>query len=150
MGLGQIININSAFQDHRFHPMTKKELPLLECTVTLLTNFEPVSDPLDWEIGRHGVRLSFTHTDRRGRESRAGSTYLPEVIREQGWTKDEALDSLISKALDHQVDRNSASWKAVSNLEVQRYQGSKESLDYSKWMEFREWIEETGRSGQLV
>jgi len=139
----------AALQDHRFHPIPKKDLPLLECTVTLLTNFEHVSDPLDWEIGQHGVRITFTHTDKRGRESRAGSTYLPDVIREQGWTKDEALDSLISKALDHQVDRKSASWRAVSNLDVQRYQGSKESLEYAKWHEFREWLEKTGRAGEL-
>jgi AMMECR1 domain-containing protein len=133
--------IHSALQDHRFNPIPKKDLPLLEVTVTLLTNFEHVSDPMDWEIGQHGVRITFTHADKRGRESRTGSTYLPDVIREQGWTKDEALDSLISKALDH---RSTASWRSVSNLEVQRYQGSKESLDYSKWIEFKEWLEQTG------
>jgi len=106
-------------------------------SVTLLTNFEKVADPLDWEIGKHGVRITFLHKDKRGRESRTGATYLPDVIKEQGWTKDQALDSLISKALDHQ--QGHGSWRQVKDLQLTRYLGSKESLDYEGWSEFREW-----------
>ncbi|KAG9380443.1 Ammecr1 family protein [Pyrenophora tritici-repentis] len=79
--------LTSAFDDTRFAPITARELPTLEVAVTLLTNFESVEDPMDWEIGTHGLRISFTDKGRR-----YGSTYLPDVALEQGWTKEEALN----------------------------------------------------------
>lgn len=59
----------------------------------MLTNFEPCADALDWDLGTHGLRISFTY---RGR--RYGSTYLPDVAVEQGWTKDQTVESLMRKA----------------------------------------------------
>ena len=83
----------SALQDTRFDPITKRELPNLEVCVTLLTDFEDCDDAMDWELGTHGLRISFTE---RGR--RYGSTYLPDVAPEQGWNKEETLVSLMRKA----------------------------------------------------
>ena len=74
-------------------PITQRELSALECSVTLLTDFESISDPMDWQIGKHGLRINFTHNGRR-----YGSTYLPDVAREQAWTKEETLISLMRKA----------------------------------------------------
>jgi uncharacterized protein (TIGR00296 family) len=128
---------HSAFEDTRFAPIAKRELPSLECSVTLLTDFEPIADPMDWEIGQHGLRISFTHTHRR-----YGATYLPDVAREQGWTKDETMVSLMRKA---GWDGRRGDWRSVSNLTVVRYQGSKSSLGYREWHEWRDWVEETGR-----
>jgi AMME syndrome candidate gene 1 protein len=128
---------HSAFEDTRFAPIAKRELPSLECSVTLLTDFEPIADPMDWEIGQHGLRISFTHNHRR-----YGATYLPDVAREQGWTKDETMVSLMRKA---GWDGRRGDWRSVSNLTVVRYQGSKSSLGYREWHEWRDWVEETGR-----
>ena len=40
----------SAFNDNRFQPVKWEEVPRLECTVSLLTNFEYGKDHLDWEV----------------------------------------------------------------------------------------------------
>ncbi|KAJ1563856.1 hypothetical protein HK405_000518, partial [Cladochytrium tenue] len=40
---------HSAFDDYRFNPITKDELPRLSCGVSLLVDFEPADDYLDWE-----------------------------------------------------------------------------------------------------
>src|ERR1700710_2407907 len=84
----------SAFEDTRFSPISASELPTLSNHVTLLTNFsQPTKDPMDWTLGKHGLRISFSHQGRR-----YGSTYLPDVAKEQGWTKEETLISLMRKA----------------------------------------------------
>lgn len=124
---------NSAFDDTRFHPIARRELPTLECGVTLLTNFEPIADPMDWAIGTHGLRISFTHNSRR-----YGSTYLPDVAREQGWTKEETMVSLMRKA---GWTGRKEDWSKVE-LNVVRYQGQQVRLDYKAWKEWRDWVEE--------
>ncbi|KAF2827416.1 hypothetical protein CC86DRAFT_348861 [Ophiobolus disseminans] len=125
--------LTSAFDDTRFNPISSRELPTLECAVTLLTNFEPASSPLDWSIGTHGLRISFTHHNRR-----YGATYLPDVAREQGWTKEETLVSLMRKA---GWSGRKDDWKKVE-LNVVRYQGKKVDLGYGEWKEWRDWVEE--------
>ncbi|KAF2198976.1 hypothetical protein GQ43DRAFT_421270 [Delitschia confertaspora ATCC 74209] len=126
--------LTAAFDDSRFAPISLRELPNLECGVTLLTNFEPVSDPMDWEIGIHGLRISFTYHYRR-----YGATYLPDVAREQGWTREETMVSLMRKA---GWSGRSADWRKVGELEVIRYQGKKVNLSYGEWQEWRGWVEE--------
>jgi AMMECR1 domain-containing protein len=112
-------------------------LSSLECQVTLLTNFEPISDPMDWEIGTHGLRISFIHNNRR-----YGATYLPDVAREQGWTKEETMVSLMRKG---GWNGRSSEWRGVKELKVIRYQGYRETLEYKTWREWRSWVVETGR-----
>ena len=45
----------SALQDTRFDPISKSELPELSVGVSLLVNFTKISDPLGWEVGKHGI-----------------------------------------------------------------------------------------------
>ena len=40
----------SALRDRRFPPIQANELPLLECTVSLLTDYEAANHYLDWEV----------------------------------------------------------------------------------------------------
>lgn len=40
----------SALRDGRFSPVTKEELTLLYCSVSVLTNFEENVNCLDWEV----------------------------------------------------------------------------------------------------
>ncbi|XP_027365408.1 uncharacterized protein At2g38710 isoform X2 [Abrus precatorius] len=84
-----------ALRDRRFPPIQAKELPFLECTVSILTDYETANDYLDWEVGMHGIIIEFTDPDYNTRRS---ATYLPEVAANEGWTKIEAIDSLIRKA----------------------------------------------------
>ncbi|GAA5902382.1 hypothetical protein JCM5296_003126 [Sporobolomyces johnsonii] len=49
----------SAFKDHRFDPIVLKEVPRLECGVSLLTDFEQCDDYLDWTLDVHGIYVQF-------------------------------------------------------------------------------------------
>ncbi|KAK7521452.1 AMMECR1 domain-containing protein [Phyllosticta citriasiana] len=122
--------LTSAFDDSRFPPITSRELPTLSCSVTLLTNFQPASSALSWELGRHGLRISFTYHGRR-----YGATYLPDVAKEQGWTKEETVVSLMRKA---GWSGRRDDWKSVP-LNVVTYEGRKSSLAWEEWRRWREW-----------
>ena len=54
----------SAFEDHRFTPLLRTELPLLEVCVSLLIDYEPAPHAYDWEIGLHGIIITFTKDGR--------------------------------------------------------------------------------------
>ncbi|KAK3319837.1 AMMECR1 domain-containing protein [Cercophora scortea] len=128
--------LTSALHDTRFSPISARELPTLEVAVTLLTDFEDAADAMDWDLGTHGIRISFTYHGRR-----YGSTYLPDVAVEQGWTKEETLVSLMRKAgWMGRKDR----WAEVE-LKVVRYQGKRENLAYGEFKKWREWVEGKGK-----
>ncbi len=61
------------------------------------------------------------------------ATYLPEVCHEQGWTRDQCIDSLIRKA----GYRGSIDSSFRSNLKVTRYQSTKYSLNYSEYEQIK-------------
>lgn len=124
--------ILSAFDDTRFPPISLAELTSLSTSVTLLMAFTPCSDPFDWEIGVHGIRISFSHNGKR-----YNSTYLPDVAFEQGWTREECLVSLMRKAgwTGRKTD-----WRTVKALSVVRYEGKKASLDFKEWKKWRDWV----------
>lgn len=125
-------DLSSAFDDTRFPPITASELPSLAVGVTLLTDFEPCSSPLDWVVGKHGLRISFSYHSKR-----YGATYLPDVPVEQGWTKEETLVSLMRKA---GWSGRSSEWRKVGDLRCVRYQGQKISLDYRAWKSWKDWV----------
>ncbi|EAW09524.1 AMMECR1 domain-containing protein [Aspergillus clavatus NRRL 1] len=145
--------LTSAFDDTRFSPIPESLLPSLSCSLTLLGSFEPCTNALDWSVGVHGIRISFIH---RGR--RYGATYLPDVAVEQGWTKEETLESLMRKAgwngqttgsVTRRLLRGSSStshsesgkpWEQVSDFRVVRYQGLKASASYAEWQDWRQWV----------
>ncbi|KAK7061431.1 AMMECR1 domain-containing protein [Favolaschia claudopus] len=109
----------SAFRDHRFHKIERSELDTLQCSVSLLTDFEDAASYLDWTVGVHGISITFphpsllpsssssstpsplssaTHLPRVTSRQKFSATYLPDVMPEQGWDKIEAVDSAIQKA----------------------------------------------------
>ena len=70
----------SALEDDRFKPIELKELPNLHVSLSLLVKFsEPLEDPLDWVVGKHGVSLKLDDDDG---EVLWESTFLPEVAKE--------------------------------------------------------------------
>jgi len=130
----------------RFHPIPSSLLPNLSTDVTLLTNFStPTTDPLDWTLGTHGIRITFYQGSRR-----YGSTYLPDVAPEQGWNKEETLVSLMRKA---GWNGSSSSWQKAwrdGKGELVRYEGARVGLGYREWKEWRDWVEQQGYgSGHL-
>eukprot|EP01018_Ginkgo_biloba_P005738 Gb_01509 [translate_table: standard] len=83
--------LTSSLCDCHFPPIQARELPYLECIVSILTDYKPTSNYLDWEIGKHGITLEFVDLD----NIRHSATYLPEVASQEGWTKIETVDSLM-------------------------------------------------------
>jgi len=67
----------AAFGDWWFSPINISEFEDLEVSVSLLTNFEQIKDPLDWIVGTHGIEIEFTKDGRVYR-----GTYLPNVASE--------------------------------------------------------------------
>jgi AMME syndrome candidate gene 1 protein len=129
--------ITSAVHDMRFPPVELSELPSLEVAVTLLTDFEDCDDAMDWELGVHGLRISFFYHGKR-----YGATYLPDVATEQEWTKEETIVSLMRKA--GWMGRKDK-WQDI-DLKCVRYQGKKESLEYSVYKQWRDWADKNTKS----
>ncbi|WOL09540.1 hypothetical protein Cni_G18293 [Canna indica] len=121
--------LTSALRDHRFPPIQAKELPYLECTVSLLTDYESVLQYLDWEIGKHGLIIEFTDPEYNIRRS---ATYLPEVAAHEGWTKLETIDSLMRKAGYNGVINGSLR----KRLHVTRYQSTLYTMHYSDYASY--------------
>jgi AMME syndrome candidate gene 1 protein len=150
----QSYSLTSAFEDTRFSPIPSTLLSSLSCSLTLLANFEPCRDVMDWVLGRHGIRINFTS---RGR--RHGATYLPDVAVEQGWNKEETVESLMKKAgwdggsshgggYARRILRGSKAdeakgkpWDEVTDFRTVRYTGLGASATYSEWQEWKSWID---------
>lgn len=77
--------------------------------MSLLTNFEKGNDAFDWEIGKHGIIIELeegienycedvSHTKVFEDDEYYRATYLPEVPKPRGWTKEETLKHLLKKA----------------------------------------------------
>lgn len=90
-----------------------------------MRQFEKISDPLDWELGTHGIRVVFDTGF-----GRPSATFLPDVAVEQGWDKEETLLHLAAKAgvPAFTFDRLK---EMVS--ETTRYQGAKSAVRYADY-----------------
>ncbi|CAK7266764.1 hypothetical protein SEPCBS57363_002256 [Sporothrix epigloea] len=133
--------LTAALEDTRFEPISARELPDLDVAVTLLTDFEPARGGAeDWELGKHGLRISFAHNGYQ-----YGATYLPDVGVEQEWTKEQTVLNLMRKA--GWTGRRDT-WRKV-NLRIVRYQGRKKSLSYRKFMAWRTWADAHATVGEI-
>lgn len=86
----------SAVEDFRFlaRPITPGEVPQLAIDISILSAMEPIDDPLDIQLGVHGIVV-------KGPGGRSG-TYLPQVAVEHNMTKEQFLSSCCAnKALLH-------------------------------------------------
>jgi AmmeMemoRadiSam system protein A len=74
----------AATRDERFafDRLERDELKDLEVEVSVLGPLERIADPLDFELGVHGIYL------RRGAST---GCFLPQVAEETGWSKEEFL-----------------------------------------------------------
>lgn len=92
--------------------------------VSLLSCFETASSWQDWVVGQHGLIIEFIDPDLNCRRS---ATFLPEVAAEQGWTQEETIDALISKA----GYAGGAALAVRESLAVTRYQSTTCTLTYA-------------------
>jgi len=74
-----------AARDPRFiyvYPITPEELKELTVQVSVLSELEPIDDPLKIQLGVHGIYVV---------QGQASGCFLPEVATETGWSKEEFL-----------------------------------------------------------
>lgn len=81
--------VSAAFDDPRFPPLAKSELPGLEIEVSRLSSLLPARAE-EICIGRHGVCI--THGEHR-------AVFLPQVALQQKWDRATLLNELCRKAL---------------------------------------------------
>ncbi|KAJ3359025.1 phosphatidylinositol N-acetylglucosaminyltransferase subunit gpi1, partial [Kappamyces sp. JEL0680] len=119
----------SAFQDSRFPPIAAEELPKLSCSVSLLHSFEEVPVWNDWQIGVHGLRISY----RDAHHKTYTATYLPDVMLEQGWTQIQTMESLLRKA----GFRDPVNSRVLDAMHIVRYQSSKAHASYQDYLDWK-------------
>ena len=102
------------------------------------------SEPAIAVSGVHGVTISFV--DHAAGGAQRSAVYLPDVIPEQGWTKVEAIDSLIRKSGCEQPITD----ELRATLAVQRFVSTKCSVSYGQWAALRSQARTTPRSSPLT
>mmetsp|Transcript_127533 Transcript_127533/g.271916 ORF Transcript_127533/g.271916 Transcript_127533/m.271916 type:complete len:218 (+) Transcript_127533:63-716(+) len=122
--------IRSSLGDRRFEPVDICEVPGLTCRVSLLHSFEPCKDAYDWELGVHGVHVTFAvHSSPLcpcGSTTCYTATFLPEVMIEHSMTHNIAISKLIHKA--GYCGRCDDS--LIDSIEATRFQSSMKELPY--------------------
>ena len=119
----------SAFEDDRFDPIEKNEIKNLNCEVSLLVEFEKGKNAMDWEVGKHGIDITFE--DSNGVDYSA--TFLPEVAQDEGWDQRTTLKYLVRKAgYKGSLD------KVLPKIELTRYQSIKNTISYEDYLKMKD------------
>lgn len=124
----------AALQDRRFPPINAGELSHLKCSCNILQNFETIydgkGDIYDWEVGMHGIELVFKNPQTG---VICSSTFLPEVIPEQGWDKKETFLNLIEKAGVYSYANEVMEDYEQYFIKVIRYEGKKSAITFREF-----------------
>ena len=117
--------IISSSEDPRFPPVSRSDLvPGFECVLNLLTNFEPAGHWKNWQLGKHGVIVSFKADGRK-----FSATFLPEVTERIG-DQEENIRLLVEKAGYHGDYR-----PLLESIHVERYQSSIQKMTYQEFLD---------------
>lgn len=119
--------LTAALRDSRFPPITQNEVQALKCTVSLLHGLETAANWRDWQVGVHGLIISFKDPDTA--ETRTG-TFLPEIAEAEGWDAKATVDALISKA----GYRGRPTPAIREALQVIRYQSTTHSMTHAEYL----------------
>eukprot|EP01006_Ploeotia_vitrea_P008501 TRINITY_DN20339_c0_g1_i1.p1 TRINITY_DN20339_c0_g1~~TRINITY_DN20339_c0_g1_i1.p1 ORF type:complete len:260 (-),score=36.50 TRINITY_DN20339_c0_g1_i1:664-1443(-) len=121
----------SAFEDTRFDPIVKKEIPDLECSVSLLGCFERADNCYDWELGVHGMKIEFSVPNKRS-SGQYCATFLPSVAVTQGWTKEKTIERLVQKSgYEGPITR-----ELLAAIQLTRFQASVSEALYNDFTEY--------------
>ena len=120
-------SVIAATEDERFEPLIRQDMTKLKVGLSLLTNFsdEPLDDPTDWIVGKHGVELNITF---KGKDY--DGTFLPEVAEEEGWDQVETLCELLEKA-----EFPGTFEDAIKKMKITTYESVKTTLTYKEFLE---------------
>jgi AmmeMemoRadiSam system protein A len=81
--------LQAAFNDNRFHPLEYNELSQVDIEISVLTPLVKIKNTSEIVLGRDGVVIK-----KGGKQA----VFLPQVAKEQGWTKEQFLTQLCYKA----------------------------------------------------
>jgi len=127
--------ITSAFNDSRFSPIIRDELPRLTVTVSILMGFEETRGYLDWTLGVHGIRIEFLNE----RGSVRTATFLPKIASEQGWDQVQTIDALLRKGgFKAQITPDTR-----QSIKLTRYRSQEIEMNY---MEYRDRLKASSSS----
>lgn len=98
---------SSAFEDPRFNPLTKEELPKTDIEITVLGPMKKISNIKEIVLGKHGIYIK--------KDFRSG-TMLPQVATEQNWSVEEFL-GYTSR------DKAGIGWDGWKEAEIFIYEG---------------------------
>lgn len=79
---------HSAFDDPRFQELSKEELNNIVIEISVLSQFEPINNYDEIEVGKHGLLL----------EEGGRAVLLPQVATEQNFNRSQFLTALCHKA----------------------------------------------------
>jgi uncharacterized protein (TIGR00296 family) len=133
--------VYSAFQDHRFDPVTVEEVAQLRVSVSLLIQYETCQDCHDWTVGTHGIIIKFhpakadgccttPDTKSRATSGELSATFLPEVPMQQNWDQKKTVHHLIRKA----GYKGSITDHLLQSIHCTRYQSSKCKISFHEYM----------------
>ena len=98
---------SSAFDDPRFSPLTKEELPKTDIEITVLGPMKKISNIREIVLGRHGIYIK--------KDYRSG-TMLPQVATENHWSVEEFL-GYTSR------DKAGIGWDGWKDADIYIYEG---------------------------
>ena len=98
---------SSAFEDPRFAPLTKEELPKTDIEITVLGPMRKINNINEIILGKHGIYIK--------KDFRSG-TMLPQVATENGWTVEEFLGYT-------SLNKAGIGWDGWKNAEIYIYEG---------------------------
>ncbi len=79
--------VSAAKEDPRFSQIKPSDLEDLKIDISALSPLQKIDDPLDFELGRHGIYI---------KKDSSNGCFLPQVATETGWTKEEFLSKCCS------------------------------------------------------
>jgi uncharacterized protein (TIGR00296 family) len=74
--------VASSTRDTRFNPVKSDEMATLRIEISVLTPLKKITSPDEIILGKHGIYM------KKGYNS---GTFLPQVAKSTGWTKEEFL-----------------------------------------------------------
>jgi AmmeMemoRadiSam system protein A len=88
----------SVLNDPRFRgmPVTMDDLPNLSIELSILSPLKPAANCLDFDPLHDGIYLMHASPDGEGKRT---GTFLPQVARETGWTREQLLARLCTEKM---------------------------------------------------
>ncbi|OQY99397.1 MAG: hypothetical protein B6D35_09460 [Candidatus Brocadia sp. UTAMX2] len=108
----------SATDDPRFefHRITPSELDQLDIEISVLSPLKQMDNPLDFELGKHGIYI---------KKGFSAGCFLPQVATETGWSKEEFLSACCS----HKAGLSADAWK---HKDIEMYSFTTEVIEEKK------------------